>query len=1292
ETYTLLLDPSLKDASGNTWGDTVAIDFDVVGTTKLDTFELDARDVARLGSWLFVAADAQGLVVLDASDPAKLKEVVPNTSFAFPLNDPVSGVDVDPHGRVLVVGGGAETPGQLKIFDPLDVDPDRMANNDPSHLEAWNGSTLISDSLSAAQSGTSNPAGRPRRVSVLSNDQIDKWLVGGAPPAGITVSPTEPPEGVTEYVLTVSGSGAGVGAPVTLRDLTLGRWNRTDADSGGTFAVSLEVQIGDRLELLRNQDSIAYVATLGVGVEVVDVNAFYNEAGTPPILSDVVGIYNGYGDALQLCNQTVSDIGGALLDLETVLDLEDEQHPLTVAGLVGFRGLLLLESELTQPDRLSFLNEQCAELDGSRNVSGLEVVQDYHFANVEKPSDYALLAHRAGAVLVFDIGDRENIRTVGIIRLPGAAAHLSIDRERRLLYVSAYDRLYLVDFDLPPTTELLDANEDGVDDRVLETIELGGSTNSPILLAPELGLAFAAGLESGLTSLATGGPGLVAVTKSTAGSVRPIARLAPFGVPTASVASNPALGDLPGSFQIQAVLPGDLGSEFRFDVLSQGPGGQSILGGGKLAEGLGLPSAALIGDNGVILKRQADNPWEPGYQIYRSGEVAALADLRASEPYTRTEREKEQCIRCDVPEDAWEILSGPTIALRFPEELRQLLSPIYGSERLDSAEIDLASVRWETSPSLRQEPTLNPSYGSGDIVPGTLLHSGEMSMSATDLYLKGRGFDFAFTRTYRNQTVGSGPLGPGCDHSYNRRLRELPNGDVDYYDGRGRRELFAKTGESENGEIVYRAPVGRFWELKRTGAGWVLVDQSRNLIRFDRSGRLISVADFVKDSEETGNEMRFYYDLDSRLVRLRDTLDRDILFTYNEAGRLAKIVDFDGREVSYDYDGHGRLVTVTSPLITTGLAQFPDGLVTRYGFAEDLPDTDLAAYLSQRDNLESVTDPKDQQWLTLLFDDQDGDGRAEEATAQEWGVGAVGLSYDFDSRTATVTDRRDNPWVYNHNPAGQVLQIVDPSTATFGMEYDEEGLEIRSVSPLGRVSRTSYADTIDRRSRGNPTKTEVTADERGANGSDPTLVTTIEYEHRANHPVRIMDPRGIVTKIERDALGLPETITRAVDEPEVSITRYEYNDFGQIEKVTNPNDHIATYEYFATGPGTGYLERQLVDPDSLKIETRYETDARGNVIAVIDPRAVKHESQWNEVDWLVEEKRATTASADGAPGLSYKTLFLYDANGNLTELRRPFGDTGEEFTRERYEYGVLDELLVTRREVDANQPEPDWVV
>ena len=74
--------------------------------------------------------------------------------------------------------------------------------------------------------------------------------------------------------------------------------------------------------------------------------------------------------------------------------------------------------------------------------------------------------------------------------------------------------------------------------------------------------------------------------------------------------------------------------------------------------------------------------------------------------------------------------------------------------------------------------------GTGDVAPGTLLHSGEMSMAAVDLTVKGRGFDFAFTRTFRNQTVGAGPLGAGWDFSYHQRLRELPNGDVEYFDGR----------------------------------------------------------------------------------------------------------------------------------------------------------------------------------------------------------------------------------------------------------------------------------------------------------------------------------------------------------------------------------------------------------------------------------------------------------------------------------------------------------------------------
>jgi hypothetical protein len=70
------------------------------------------------------------------------------------------------------------------------------------------------------------------------------------------------------------------------------------------------------------------------------------------------------------------------------------------------------------------------------------------------------------------------------------------------------------------------------------------------------------------------------------------------------------------------------------------------------------------------------------------------------------------------------------------------------------------------------------------------------------LHLEGRGFDVTFVRTYRGHTLGAGPLGPGWDHNYNERLRRLPDGSVEHYDGRGRRELFQRDGDG------YVAPPG----------------------------------------------------------------------------------------------------------------------------------------------------------------------------------------------------------------------------------------------------------------------------------------------------------------------------------------------------------------------------------------------------------------------------------------------------------------------------------------------------
>ncbi len=1299
QTYTLRLGPELADAAGNPWGETLAVEFTVGQSTVLDTLNLaEVRDVARLGSWLFIAAGADGLAVVDASDPDALRHVAVDgagagVTFPFPLADRAAAVTIDPHARVLVAGGGVTGFGQLKIFDPLAFDPVAVGQNptDPAVLyAAFRGSTIVSDRLGGSGGGTSLPEGTPRRVTVLSDDQIDRWRLGEEPPpAGITLEPATPPAGGGSYSLTVSGAGMTAGLPLTLRDLDRGSFRRVDAGAGGAWSITLTATAADRLELLRNRQSLAYLATLGVGIEVVDVNAFYDEAGGQE--SDVIGIYTGYQDPnLTLCNQPVSDLGAALIDLGTLFDAADP-HPLTLVGLIGFRGVGMFESDPVDVGEVSFYNEACLEIGGSNRVSGMAVAEDYPFDfngngvfEAEEYRDYLVVTHLSAGVLILDATNRDELELVGWVRLPGQSGEVAVDANRRFLYVSGLGGgLYVIEFDEVPSTATHDANSDGLDDRLLEVIPLDGNTNSATLIAPELGIAFAGGLDRGLTAIGVAAPWLVVLGPDGEGGWVPVGRLAPDGSPTTMVDGRP----LPAVFRVMVALPGVLGAEIRLDVVSLGAGGLPMPGD----DHPDAPPPSLTGAEGLLLRRLADQPWQEGYQIYVSGPVVTFADLRAVREYAESADEAELCARCDseaegAPAGARELLSGNSIAIRFPATLRPALAGIYPASVLDRAEVAIESIPWKKSPAVRQEPVLNPSLGTGDVAPGTLLHSGEYTHTVTDLMVRGRGIDIAFTRTYRNRTVGSGPLGPGWELNYWLSLRELPGGDVEYYDGTGRRETFVREGGG------YRSPTGVFAELSRTPAGWVLLDAQRNLQRFDRWGRLVSIADAVKDSADTGNQLTFRYNLAGHLVEVIDDLDRSYELAYDADGRLASITDFTGRTVSYGYDSDGRLESVTSPAVTIGESTFPSGLTTTYAYATVPAGSDLATTLNLRDNLVAITDPRGVTWLELDYTDADADGRADELTGQTWGGDPLAIAYDFTARTATVTNRRGQTATYEHTAAGQLARFTDATAADWEWEHDAEGLVTREELPGDRTTEFSYDTAGNRRARGNLLSVVVTPDGRGANGSPATLTTSIEYHARTHRPTQVTDPRGAVTAIERTPSGLPLRITRAQGAPEQSVTQIAYNAFGQPTRVTNPNGHATDFLYATSGPAAGYLEREIVNPAGLALTTRYETDALGRPTAVIDPRGVRLEAAYNEVDWLVEQTAAATPAQDGsgAPALGYRTIYRHDGNGNLIEERLPLGATGAESTVVVREYGTLNELLREEREIAPGGERAVW--
>ncbi len=226
----LELGAAIADPSGNRWEKTLELDFRARASQVVGHYPFEhVYDVARLGELLFLAAGQQGLAVLDASDPSELENVMPGgLTFPLPYSDVVRAVAVDPHGRVLVAGGGVANFGVLRVFDPLAL-PEILAAPDPAAARglAWRGTTIVSDRLGGT--GTQLPSGTPRKLALYSDDLTSRWRVGEPAPDGLVATFTAGEAGALG-TLAVSGNGAADGAPVSLRNLTRAGFARVDAE------------------------------------------------------------------------------------------------------------------------------------------------------------------------------------------------------------------------------------------------------------------------------------------------------------------------------------------------------------------------------------------------------------------------------------------------------------------------------------------------------------------------------------------------------------------------------------------------------------------------------------------------------------------------------------------------------------------------------------------------------------------------------------------------------------------------------------------------------------------------------------------------------------------------------------------------------------------------------------------------------------------------------------------------------------------------------------------------------
>ncbi|MEM7392461.1 MAG: DUF6531 domain-containing protein, partial [Verrucomicrobiota bacterium] len=230
------------------------------------------------------------------------------------------------------------------------------------------------------------------------------------------------------------------------------------------------------------------------------------------------------------------------------------------------------------------------------------------------------------------------------------------------------------------------------------------------------------------------------------------------------------------------------------------------------------------------------------------------------------------------------------------------------------------------------------------------LFSGAFFTEVTDLRIPGRGFDFAWKRTYRSSYGIGSALGHRWDFSHNVFLEsDGPANPVParlfLCSGTGRRDLFRQKPGTTNVWIrneffqeIERHPGGDFTMAFADGTEW----RFHPLDGATEEGKLEAVVD------RNGNTLGLNYDPVGRLTNVVDTLDRSISLHYGANGFIERVRDFAGREVVYTYyDGvepggnAGDLKSVTTPTVTgtPNGNDFPAGKTTRYtystGFADD---------------------------------------------------------------------------------------------------------------------------------------------------------------------------------------------------------------------------------------------------------------------------------------------------------------------------------------------------------------------
>jgi RHS repeat-associated protein len=473
---------------------------------------------------------------------------------------------------------------------------------------------------------------------------------------------------------------------------------------------------------------------------------------------------------------------------------------------------------------------------------------------------------------------------------------------------------------------------------------------------------------------------------------------------------------------------------------------------------------------------------------------------------------------------------------------------------------------------------------------------------------------------------------------------------------------------------------------KTTGYAYDLANNATTITHPDNTGSTVQRHDsnglLLSETDPLGRTKSYTYDAARNKRTETDALNKTTTWEYDTNGNIRTVIDPSGKKVTYVSDSHGQPISTTNELGHVRTLQY-----------------DAQA------NLTSVTDPRGVE-VAMTWNDKgtptsitDGSGQTTRFTYDAFGNvvsktdpqgRTTSYTYDGIGRPVTMTDARGLTR-FAYDSLGRLTSLVDTLDNETRYEYDANGNRIKEIDARQHVTLNQYdaANRLTKTTRPDGSTVEYTYNFRGQKLTETTkgpsaglapaqaddffeMTSIFDYDN-AGQLVKVTFPDGNFVSFTYDAAGR----LKAGANENGKTWSYEYDEScgcnDRLTKITNPAGGVITYEYDAAG-------RLIAFTDPNNRTTRYEYDVRDFHVKTTFPDnstiVNTHDGMGRVLTTTDQEGRVTRFTYDSMGNVltvtdakNGVTQYTYDSQNNLLSSTNANGATT------RYEYDALNRLI-----------------